>query len=253
MQLLYQGNHSFRFEVSRNLDYQTHLQNSLELVFLMEGTCHARCGGLERQMVPGQLMAVFPNQIHSYDGSQNVRAVLLIVPPQPFLAAYADTLFRMIPEDPWLEAGELFPLIEMMLAEEAEMTEPMMQGYLQVLVGKLLRRLKLTTVSRGPDEALHKLLTYLEEHYTEPLSRQTVARTLGYSEGYLSHICSEALRTTMPDYINTLRIRKAMELLRRTTISVSDAAFTLGFGSVRNFNRAFQKETGTTPAKWRKT
>lgn len=251
MQLLYQGNHSFRFGITRHLDYQTHLQNSLELVFLLEGTCHARCGGLVRQMTPGQMMAVFPNQIHSYDGSRDVRAVLLIVPPQPFLAAYTETLFRMVPEEPWLETGELLPLVKMMLAEE-EMTEPMMQGYLQVLVGKLLRRLKLATVSRGPDEALHKLLTYLEDHYTEPLSRQSVARTLGYSEGYLSHLCSEALGTTMPDYINTLRIRKAMELLRRTGISVSDAAFSLGFGSIRNFNRVFQKETGVTPAKWRK-
>ena len=58
MQLLYQGNHIFRFGITRHLDYQTHLQNSLELVFLLEGTCHARCGGLERQMVPGQMMAV---------------------------------------------------------------------------------------------------------------------------------------------------------------------------------------------------
>jgi len=79
-----------------------------------------------------------------------------------------------------------------------------------------------------------------------------LARELGYSEGYLSHIFSEALGTTMPAYVNTLRIRKAMELLRRGSISVSDAALELGFGSIRSFNRAFRKETGMTPAKWRK-
>ena len=98
MQLLYQGNHIFRFGITRHLDYQTHLQNSLELVFLLEGTCHARCGGLERQMVPGQLMAVFPNQIHSYDGSRDVRAVLLIVPPQPFLVLIGSSTEPISPE-----------------------------------------------------------------------------------------------------------------------------------------------------------
>lgn len=252
MQLLYQGNHRFRFHITQDLDYQIHLQNSLELVFMLEGTCHARCGGREWQLEPGQLLAVFPNRIHSYDSSRNVRAVLLIVPLQPYLAAYADRLLRTVPDEPCLETGDLLPLVEMMLADAAAATEPVMQGYLQVLVGKLLQRMTLSPVSGSPDDALHKLLLWLENHYTEPLSRQTLARELGYSEGYLSHIFSEALGTTMPSYVNTLRIRKAMELLRRESVSISDTALELGFGTIRSFNRAFQKETGMTPAKWRK-
>ncbi len=252
MQILYQGNQKFHFTISRNLDYEIHLQNSLELIFLQEGTCHFHCGSADGWLQPGQFLAVFPNQIHSFDSSRQVRAFLLIVPAQPFLAAYADTLFRMVPERPCLETGPLQPLLEMMEADAKTASEPVLQGYMQVQVGKVLEQVTLKPVSRGPDEALHKLLFYLEEHYAEPLSRKQLARVLGYSEGYLSHIFSEALGTTMPDYINTLRVRKAMELLRRTECTVTDAALALGFGSVRNFNRAFQKETGMTPAKWRK-
>ena len=151
-----------------------------------------------------------------------------------------------------METGELMPLLEMMLRDQKDMPEPVMQGYLQVLVGKLLQRMTLSPVSGSPNDTLHKLLLWLENHYTEPLSRQTLARELGYSEGYLSHIFSEALGTTMPTYVNTLRTRKAMELLRRESVSISDAALELGFGSIRSFNRAFRKETGMTPAKWRK-
>ena len=252
MQILYQGNQDFRFNISNNLDFEIHLQNSLELIFLQEGTCHFRCGTTDTWLQPGQFLAVFPNQIHSFDSSREVRAFLLIVPPQPYLAAYADTLFRMIPENPCLETGALQPLVDMIWADAATASEPVMQGYLQVLVGKVLERMTLQSVARGPDEALHKLLLYLEDHYAEPLSRKQIARALGYSEGYLSHIFSEALQTTMPEYINTLRVRKAMEYLRRTEYTVSDAAQALGFGSVRNFSRAFRKETGLTPARWKK-
>lgn len=252
MQLLYQGNHKFRFGVSYNLDYEIHLQNSLELIFLQEGTCHFRCGSTDSLLRPGQLLVVFPNQVHSFDSSHQVRSLLLIVPVQPYLAAYADTLFRMVPEQPCLETGSLQALLEMMEADIQTASEPVMQGYLQVLVGKVLERATLKPFSGSPDDALHKLLVYLEEHYTESLSRKQIARVLGYSESYLSHIFSKALGTTMPDYINTLRVRKAMELLRRSDCTVADAATALGFGSVRNFNRAFQKETGMTPAKWRK-
>lgn len=252
MHILYQGNQKFQFERRLTLDYEIHLQNSLELILLQEGTCHFRCGATDGWLQPGQLLVVFPNQIHSFDSSRHVRALLLIVPPQPYLATYADTLFRTIPDHPCLEAGTLQPLLDMIWEDSETASEPIMQGYLQVLVGKVLEKMTLRSVSRGPDEALHKLLLYLEDHYAEPLSRKHIARALGYSEGYLSHIFSEALNTTMPEYINTLRVRKAMELLRRGEYTVADAALGLGFGSVRNFSRAFQKETGMTPAKWRK-
>jgi len=252
MQLLYQGNHMFRFNISKNLDYPRHLQNALEFVYLMEGTCHVRCGNAERWLKPGQAFVVFPNQIHSYDSSQGVRAFLLIVPVKPYLSAYANTLFRGVPEDPCLEAEALLPLLEMMYGDFANASQIMMQGYLQVLMGKLLQRLRLREVQTGPEEALHKVLIYLEDHCREPLTRQQVARTLGYSESYVSHIFSAALETTMPDYINTLRVREAMNLLNRTDLTVTQLASELGFGSIRNFNRAFKKETGKTPAQWRK-
>ena len=252
MQLLYQGNHAFVFQLTDNLDYQLHLQNSLELVFLRKGTCHIRCGSLDAWLQPGQLLAVFPNQIHSYDSSRDVDAVLLIVPIQPYLAAYTSQLFRQEPEEPCMEASFLMPLVEWMIADAEMMTETVMQGYLQVLVGKLLQNLKLRPVQMGQGEALHRMLTYLEEHYRESLHRKTVARALGYSESYLSHIFSAAMGITMPEYVNTLRVREAMNLLHRTDTTVTDLAAMLGFGSIRNFNRAFKKETGMTPACWRK-
>ena len=252
MKLLYQGNHAFGFSRTHNLDYPLHLQNSLELVFMRKGSCHIRCGSLDTWLQPGQLLAVFPNQIHSYDSSRDVDAVLLIVPIQPYLATYSAQLFRQIPELPCVEAEFLMPLVEMMLVDATTATETMMQGYLQVMVGKLLQNLKLLPVQRGQEDALHKLLLYFEDHYREPLNRKNVARTLGYSESYLSHLFSEALGITMPEYVNTLRIREAMDLLRRNSTSVTDLAALLGFGSIRNFNRAFKKETGTTPARWRK-
>ena len=252
MQLLYEGNHPFGFIRTRNLDFQLHLQNSLELVFLQKGICHIRCGGLDAWLQPGQLLAVFPHQIHSYDSSRDVEAVLLVVPIQPYLSAYTGVLFGQVPEDPRMESEYLLPLVDMMLADVKTATETVMQGYLQVLVGKLLQSLRLRPAHRGQEEVLHKLLTYLEDHYRENLNRKTVARTLGYSESYLSHVFSEALGITMPEYVNTLRVREAMNLLRRTDQTVTDLSARLGFGSIRSFNRVFKKETGMTPACWRK-
>lgn len=252
MQLLYQGNHAFRFTRSQNLDYQPHLQNSLELVFLQKGTCHIRCGSLDTWLEPGQLLVVFPNQIHSYDGSREVEALLLIVPLRPYLSAYGAALSRQVPEDPRLDAAQWMPLVEMMITDVNGASEPVLQGYLQVLVGKLLQALPLRPVEETREEGLHRLLMYLEEHYREPLDRKTVARTLGYSESHLSHIFSGALGVTMPEYVNTLRVREAMDLLLRTDTTVTELASALGFGSIRNFNRVFRKETGMTPARWRK-
>ncbi len=49
---------------------------------------------------------------------------------------------------------------------------------------------------------------------------------------------------TFIEYVNNLRIRKAMEMLTTTQLAVSDICFNVGFNDTTYFNRVFRKETG---------
>ena len=100
---------------------------------------------------------------------------------------------------------------------------------------------------------LRSVLLYIHGHYREPISRKEIARSVGYHESYISHVFSQVLHMGITQYIHTLRVDDACNFLRHTKMPVTQIALELGFGSVRNFNRIFLKETGKTPKEYRNT
>jgi two-component system response regulator YesN len=92
---------------------------------------------------------------------------------------------------------------------------------------------------------------YLNTHYTSPVSRKELSRELGYNESYISHVFADTMKTTIPEYVSSLRVQDAARLLKQTDHSVTQIALELGFGSIRNFNRVFLRQTGLSPREYR--
>jgi two-component system response regulator YesN len=53
---------------------------------------------------------------------------------------------------------------------------------------------------------------------------------------------------TYRDYLNTCRIEKAKDILKKGTMSITEAAFSAGYSDLRHFERIFKKLTGLTPS-----
>jgi AraC-like DNA-binding protein/mannose-6-phosphate isomerase-like protein (cupin superfamily) len=257
MRLQFEDHRGYRIhKVARTLNFGTHIHNEVEIVLMTSGSTVVHCGGKEHQIRPGELFIAFPNQIHSYEKSQEPRGFLLIVPLKPYLSTYSGVLLTKKPVEPVISVPEaqmemLLTLLEFAYAEKESTSETVMQSYLQLIVGKILTMLQLEDTASGADEVLKAVILYVNAHYTEPLTRAEIAKAVGYNESYISHLFSETLKTSIPNYINTLRIYDATKLLRQTDLPVSTVANTLGFGTLRNFNRVFLKETGKSPKEYR--
>ena len=63
---------------------------------------------------------------------------------------------------------------------------------------------------------------------------------------------NEVLETGFTDYLNSVRIAKAREMLDNTGMSVNEICQATGFNSVQNFIRVFKKYVGMTPGQYRK-
>ncbi|NRU22139.1 YesN/AraC family two-component response regulator [Clostridium beijerinckii] len=98
---------------------------------------------------------------------------------------------------------------------------------------------------------MQNLLRYIEIHYHEKISLDSIAKDLGFSKFYLSRIFSNKIGYQFNDYINRLRINKAQKLLSETDLPVTVIALECGFESQRNFNRIFKELTTLTPTKFR--
>ena len=257
MKLLHQGQQRLRLTSSQVLDYPPHLHNALEMVLLTRGSAVALCDGQRYELQKGDLFVAFPGQVHGYENSENVSSFVLIVPVMPYLETFRTTLERKKPESAvvhrtgWLDTS-LDTLLQMALFDIDHPDRRVTQGYIMAVVGKVLPLLQLRERSAGDTDGIRDILLYINDHFREPLSRGEIAKAVGYNESYISHLFSDTLHTTLTDYITTLRLEEAKSLLRDTDRTVSDIAVSLGFGSIRSFNRVFLHQTGTTPSEYRK-
>ena len=66
-------------------------------------------------------------------------------------------------------------------------------------------------------------------------------------ERYLRKLFSQYLNLSPVDYLNQIRLNKAIELLRNTEMSIKEVCFACGFQSPQYFSRLFKQQMGITP------
>ncbi len=96
------------------------------------------------------------------------------------------------------------------------------------------------------------VMFWLEENYQHKFSLDKLADDLGKSRSYVSRRFHFETGEPIHQYLNTLRMRKACELLLHSTRSISDIARESGFSDVTYFISAFKKGIGETPLRYRK-
>ncbi len=84
------------------------------------------------------------------------------------------------------------------------------------------------------------------------LTLQRLSRQFGMNQTYLSRTLNQGLEQTFSQFVNSLRVEHARQLLEDPSLSLLDIALASGFGSKASFNRAFREHAGTTPSQLRK-
>lgn len=103
----------------------------------------------------------------------------------------------------------------------------------------------------GSNLIVDQYKAYLEAHYLdEDFSITQMAEGMGISASHMSNTFKSAQGITMIEYVNKLKMKKAMEMIRTQDISVSELARRLRYQSTSSFIRAFKKITFMTPKQY---
>jgi two-component system response regulator YesN len=93
---------------------------------------------------------------------------------------------------------------------------------------------------------------YLAQHFTNPsLMLQDVAKEVGMSNSRFSTVFSQQTGQTFTEYLISLRLKKAKELLRTTGMKNAQVAQDAGYSDSHYFSYIFKKNTGMTPSEYR--
>ncbi len=91
----------------------------------------------------------------------------------------------------------------------------------------------------------------IDRDYAQPLDVPSLARQVHMSAGHLSRQFKEAYGESPYSYLMTRRIERAMTLLRRGDLSVTDICFEVGFSSLGTFSTRFSELVGMSPSRYR--
>ena len=107
-------------------------------------------------------------------------------------------------------------------------------------------------MNREKVEAVGKMQDYIHSHINDPITLYDLSQTCGFSPWHASRIFKELIEKTPFDYIRAYRISQAALKLRDENVKVIDVAFDFVFDTHEGFTRAFSKQFGINPFKYKK-
>lgn len=240
-----------------NLTFPPHLHDTVELIYIAEGSVGLNIVTQDYTLYTGDFAAVFPGQLHRFHDIGSANKIRMIIFHISQIPQFAHELEHCHPENPVIRRDSLHPDILMAfqrlfsLGSEADLR--IRQAWIHLILSNLFSVFSLQkNTSAGDTWLVVRILDYLSSHFTEPLTLEALAQELHVNKYYLSHTFSNKLYLSFTACVNRLRIEKARELLKTTNYSIETIGEMVGYETQRTFNRVFKKMVGFTPREYRR-
>ncbi len=96
-----------------------------------------------------------------------------------------------------------------------------------------------------------KIITYIRENLSSRITLDETARRFNMSSKYFCRFFKNNFHKTLVEYITSVRMEKALELLSDTDMSVTDIALECGFSNMSYFAQTFRTSVGISPREYR--
>ena len=99
---------------------------------------------------------------------------------------------------------------------------------------------------------ISQVKSFLDEHYKEKLSLESVASHFFIDKHYLARLFKEQYGVTLVTYLQQVRITHAKRMLRFSDKSIEEIGLECGIGELNYFSRVFKKLEGVSPSGFRR-
>jgi AraC-like DNA-binding protein len=182
-------------------------------------------------------------------------ALFFQIPRLPLLRARAIELLgylcrALLEESPLLES--LLEInhrwVERLL--EAESFESLCQ-LMDQAISEFIDTIQSQTNERS-NQKVAILLDFIRENYRKKISLEMAARRAGLSKFRTAHLVKAVTRKTVFQILKEVRIQKARELLKKTSMSCTEIAYEVGYNEQSYFIKQFKRVVGVTPTRFRR-
>lgn len=231
-----------------DFSYPAHLHGCLEISFCVKGEVEVTVAGLCQRLCAGQGILIPPNTVHGYF-TRDTSEYYTILFSRNLLPDFSSLFSHKVPHH---YAFPLDTLLKQQLLDfyRSEQTFFSGKSLLYRAAEAFLRNNSFSDADSADDDLTRRIVSYIQDNLCDEISLQDLANHLGYSYFYISKRIRLVFGIPFTELLAQYRVAKVKMMLENETCTISQAALSCGFGSIRSFNRVFHQVTGLTPSQY---
>ncbi|KRE83769.1 hypothetical protein ASG89_11660 [Paenibacillus sp. Soil766] len=272
----------FRYS-SLALKQPLHIHEYTQIAYVLKGVCNHQLRGKSLNVSRGDMFIITPGVEHSLSAIEEREFEVVLIDFLPYLVReqlrpFSDTLqpFLLNADEereqgsmpqPWLHIAKPKQLlVEQLLQDIQDEFEHREAGYEYAICTSLVKllilmdreyrqarrkqRVQSTSASQHPIEEVKR---FIHDNYSQDIPLEQGAFLANMAPAYFSTVFKKETGQNFVDYVNEVRIERAMELIQRNMHTITQIGFQVGFHHLSHFIRTFKKRTGITPTEYKKT
>lgn len=244
--------------------FEQHQHRRIEMNYVKKGSCIIQLENESISFKENELMIIFSDVTHSFQAGAEGCTLMQL--------EFMQDVFAPFGHNPLDESGDdervcnvfssgnriirIVNNVRIMRAIQRIVTEMntrnnyyrhlVIMYYTELLI-LIQRHMDDTYLPLCNNEAMKKSIGFIRQNYKQEITIGEISACAGISERYLRKIFTQYLSLSPLDYLNQIRINKAIELLRITELSIKEICFQCGFKSPQYFSRVFKQQIGISP------
>lgn len=266
----YQRYREIHLYKSNDATYPPHFHSHCEMMFVEKGQVNVIVDGESYTAKQNDAIFIAPHQIHSFSSSHLISVYVMFIAPV-LIPEAAEKFKNGVPAVPVAEfvnaeKTDLFLHILRYLIDtynninipypredlfESPQKMTTVKSLSKSCISMLLEDMEFVQKPGEAPEIARRILDYCLNNYKFDISLASVSKALNISEHAITRIFKTNFNCGFREYINSLRVSEAAQRLISGTEPISEIAFSVGFDTVRTFNRVFSAINKTTPSEFR--
>ncbi len=247
--------------------FEMHWHGNYEFLMVLDGSVAVRVGKKDFLLKEDDFILINPNEMHSTSMTEESNKLIALQIDPDFYHGVIKTRAITVSSVNYKNGNDkLYDKIRSHIAEIVwEMVKKGLEykaniaSILFQIASLFIQNLNDQTVDIDQERAggedlsrLQRIINYVNENYNKKLTLAEIAEVEHISYFYLSRFIREKIGISFQQYLNGVRLEKAVQWLFGSDLSIAAIAEKVGFPSPTAFNKLFKEEYRLSPSEYRK-